>query len=657
MKNYLLLIFMFLAVSGLKAEDAVLAEFVGASEEEGSTFDGVNYDYVSFSFTRAVTVDHAYIVLEDENKIELSENEIDIFTAYRCNCRFIILDRLKALRQSGKLPQGNTFKILIEGVKDAATSTLLTPSDYSLSLVAGRIILGDVINVNPISGSTIKPFYPLDGTEGKITFTFSEPVTAESAMILYGDVEDEKTFGSTALPTPEYSDKTVTVDLRGISMYPSDIKGNTSFTLQLAKIKTLDGISAKGNIPGSAGTYAVNYNVKSQGDVEIFPNFTPNANSVIDNVEEIKCWFNVKVAFDAVKYSYNLGGATTSFELPVNGVRIEDDPKDKDAMYVYIPVKDLAFDAGNVKIEFVNLVDMEGYRAIIEETFSSEGKTPENVGYIAANPTSGALESAKTFNFIFGDVVNVDVDASKMVINGVELALTAGGVTVINSGENKNVVSLTTRGALYGDFSFVLKVKDASGNAITYGDAPGFVSENYSYFAYKCTQIEPKEGNVTSLKTFTLTFTNVEDDADYVGGINPANQIRLIDSQNRETLTSFAIADGEYPAQIIVTLPEEVSESGTYDLVLPGKSVINSGFDGAADDLGISFGAYYNPEQVFEYIIEASGIDVPTVSSLSGEVEVYSIQGVLLRKADVSVALKGLAKGIYIVGGKKVAVE
>ena len=42
---------------------------------------------------------------------------------------------------------------------------------------------------------------------------------------------------------------------------------------------------------------------------------------------------------------------------------------------------------------------------------------------------------------------------------------------------------------------------------------------------------------------------------------------------------------------------------------------------------------------------------------LSGVVEVYSLQGVLLRKADVSEALKGLTPGIYIVNGKKIAVK
>jgi len=46
----------------------------------------------------------------------------------------------------------------------------------------------------------------------------------------------------------------------------------------------------------------------------------------------------------------------------------------------------------------------------------------------------------------------------------------------------------------------------------------------------------------------------------------------------------------------------------------------------------------------------------PTVGD--GRVDVYTISGVLVRRGvDRSAALKGLAKGIYIIGGKKYVVD
>lgn len=654
MKNYLLLIFMLLAVSGLKAEDSTL-EYMGASYENGAVFDGVKFDYVSFQFNRKVTVDHAYIVLKNGDKVEINADNLKLTTAFNIYLRCIILNQLADLKRDQRLAQGDEFKIQLEGVKDEETSEMLSPDGtVSLSLIAGRIILGDIYDIKPSGGSSIKPFYPLEGSNGLVVFTFSETVTAESAKISFGDVEGQN-YGAIDLPAPTYSGSVVTVDLRGIKMYPSDIKGNTNITLALSGVKTEDGVYTKGNVPGSIGTYAVTYEVKSQGDVSIVPSFNPGIDANIDEVEEIECWLNAKVTFDAVRLTYMLDGAETSFELPVNSVRTEDDPEDQDAMLIYIPVNKFAFGAGDVKLEFVNAKDLEGYMAVIEGTFKSAGRSLDKVECVAVNPIAGSLESVSTFNFIFSDVVNADPEASKIILNGEERLLSESGITIVNSDGNKNVVTLSCRG-LYGKFIFVLKVKDASGNDITYGDRQDRVTAEYTYYAFHATAIDPQEGNVTNLKTFTLTFASLVNEQDFIGGINPNNQIKLYDAQNNETVASYAIAEGEYPVELIVTLPEEIATAGTYRLVIPEKTVINSWYMDT-DDFGISGGAFYNPEHVYEYTIVSSGISSPVADTLEGIVEVYSIQGVLLRKADASVALRGLPKGIYIVNGQKMALN
>ena len=94
------------------------------------------------------------------------------------------------------------------------------------------------------------------------------------------------------------------------------------------------------------------------------------------------------------------------------------------------------------------------------------------------------------------------------------------------------------------------------------------------------------------------------------------------------------------------TLAAPITEVGTYTLVIPAATVYNEMYDASAEDLGVSWGAIYNPEVRIAYTIAApDGINNITVN---GNVEVYTLDG---RK------VKNPTKGIYVVNGKKVYVK
>lgn len=662
MKRKFICLFACLIAICIQAAESTKLELVEASYQENDVFDGVEFDYVNFRFNKAMTVDAVYIVLENGDKYALPESNIRIQDAYYHNCQCIILDQLTDLRNKSKLNIGDSFYVRMEGVKDAENGELLEPDGgvLSLKLKAGRIILADLLMVDPIDGADIRPFYPAASAEGLIVFTFSEAVTATEAVISYGDVE-KGTYGKIKVPNElVYDGNTISVDIREIDLYPSSINSCSAISLRLTGVKTADGVMAKGNLPGSPGTYVVNYNVKTTGSIEIMPDFVPAAGSNIDETKEIECWLNSKITFDAVRLSYTLGGEKVVLDLPVAMLRVMDDPNDEEAMLVYIPVADLSFAEGEVALEFVNAMDTEQYAVTITCKYVSAGKYVEKSKCLGGVPSEGALDKFPSgFSFLFSDIVSIDPEKSVVIVNGKENPLQAYGLMPEAS---LNTVKLNTRGSIYGDFVFKLRVYDARINsrddsaAITYGDEKGYVMAAYSFYSFNCTQIEPSEGLVSSLKDFTLTFVNPQDELDFVAGLNPDSQVTLVDEAGKEVMKAdIKIAEGDYPTQVTVALPEAVSEEGTYRLILPKMTVFNSFYDEMAEDFGVSMGAFYNPAYSFEYTIQSSGIE--QLEQQDGIVEVYSIDGVLIRKADASVALQGLRKGIYLVNGKKVAVQ
>lgn len=230
--------------------------------------------------------------------------------------------------------------------------------------------------------------------------------------------------------------------------------------------------------------------------------------------------------------------------------------------------------------------------------------------------------------------------------------------------ENGNVVTinlleedLAGRNQLY----IVLQAKDITGASVTYGDSEGYISVLYTQpiiaNTFACESIAPASGSVESLQKFILTFSNPNDPRDIVGGFDTSKVVELKDANNKTVATgTFDFSEGFSP-NAILTLSENITTGGKYTLIIPEGTVYNSGFDDYEEDFGVSInGAIYNSELTFEYTIVPTGIQ-NIFQDITGEVDVYTPQGILIRHADISEALNGLEKGIYIIKGKKFIVQ
>ena len=90
---------------------------------------------------------------------------------------------------------------------------------------------------------------------------------------------------------------------------------------------------------------------------------------------------------------------------------------------------------------------------------------------------------------------------------------------------------------------------------------------------------------------------------------------------------------------------------------LPENIIFNNGTD-QTDDLSFTNGGYYNQSgALVGTVVNSTGIDAVTTLEYQ-TVNVYTLDGRLIRSAvPAAAAVKGLSKGLYLVGGKKVAVR
>ena len=214
------------------------------------------------------------------------------------------------------------------------------------------------------------------------------------------------------------------------------------------------------------------------------------------------------------------------------------------------------------------------------------------------------------------------------------------------------------------NLNITLSVVDVNDMYVTYASNPDYATEGYITLEYTAPMksdlfamesSDPAAGNVEKLDVINVTFGNPNYTPQFpgqtqiVGGIDATKEVAVVDAEGNVVTTAtmeIVQANGWNSNTVKFTLAAPITEVGTYTLVIPAATVYNEMYDAYAEDLGVSWGAIYNPEVRIAYTIAApDGINNITVN---GNVEVYTLDG---RK------VKNPTKGIYVVNGKKVYVK
>ena len=159
------------------------------------------------------------------------------------------------------------------------------------------------------------------------------------------------------------------------------------------------------------------------------------------------------------------------------------------------------------------------------------------------------------------------------------------------------------------------------------------------------TEVTPADGStVKSIATVELTV-----DSKYgVGELNTNNVITVKKDGAEASNISAAIdyATGDDMNKMMITFTPEITEDGTYTVVIPEETFY---------DLD---GNLFNPELTYTFIVDKStnigGVEVEDANAV---VEVYSVDGCLVSKGKKADVMKKLVKGIYIINGQKVVIR
>ncbi len=272
------------------------------------------------------------------------------------------------------------------------------------------------------------------------------------------------------------------------------------------------------------------------------------------------------------------------------------------------------------------------------------------------DPAILAVESVDPAPYVEGGEYSKEIPAEiNITLSGegakVNSALVTYGMNTRVPAETKvegKVITVTVPEVALAENSIGVSVAavNESGTPISYG------TDGVILLAYQMpknilvpTEVTPADGStVKSIATVELTV-----DSKYgVGELNTNNVITVKKDGAEASNISASIdyATGDDMNKMMITFTPEITEDGTYTVVIPEETFY---------DLD---GNLFNPELTYTFIVDKStnigGVEVEDANAV---VEVYSVDGCLVSKGKKADVMKKLVKGIYIINGQKVVIR
>lgn len=272
------------------------------------------------------------------------------------------------------------------------------------------------------------------------------------------------------------------------------------------------------------------------------------------------------------------------------------------------------------------------------------------------DPAILAVESVDPAPYVEGGEYSKEIPAEiKITLSGenakVNSALVTYGMNTRVPAETKvegKVITVTVPEAALAENNIGVSVAavNENGTPISYGtDGVILLTYQMPKNILVPTEVTPADGStVKSIATVELTV-----DSKYgVGELNTNNVITVKKDGAEASNISASIdyAAGDDMNKMMITFTPEITEDGTYTVVIPEETFY---------DLD---GNLFNPELTYTFIVDKStnigGVEVEDANAV---VEVYSVDGCLVSKGKKADVMKKLVKGIYIINGQKVVIR
>lgn len=279
-----------------------------------------------------------------------------------------------------------------------------------------------------------------------------------------------------------------------------------------------------------------------------------------------------------------------------------------------------------------------------------------NIQAIGIDPNpENAIETVSTFTLAFDQpvTINTSEDAPAVYLMSRLSGQISATVSAVEGEGQENQILITLEREVVDAGMYMLVVPEkvvlnANGdwNASVENLTYTVVGKKVETTNYQPTGITPAEGEVTSLKSFVLQF---QKETFAVTNVDSQEEAYLINKDTQEKVSATLDMGDEYN-EIKIELTEEVTAKGSYTLVVPAMKIQQ-----ASDSWGNNV-LDNAPELRYDFtVVEGQSIDA--ILAKGQRVDVYTVSGLLVKKAANRETLKTLKKGLYIINGKGVLIK
>ncbi len=637
---------------------------ITSNYEDGDLFD-LTGENLQLTFDRILSIDRAivYVNGDYDNAIEIPSSYISYVQTYY----YVMLRNLvEYLMDRNEIQVGDSFTISLEGISDANDSETTYGDDgtYSITLTLDEMPV-TLESVSPADGSTIYTYYPPEGDDGFITFTFSDDLNEDTdgvtATASWGDIEGDS-YEIYYLPFT-ISGNVVTVDMRGI-IIPETVTGSrgttttaTTVTVSISGLTASDGRSVDPNYSG-LGTNSILafYSVK-QNTVSFIYEFIPSSGTNLSSgTTSISIWSSVQITYDDATVEYiNARGQSSTITIAADEAPFEYDEDEEGYMATLSLAKVPETSRTNPLYITLNnaKVTLTAQSVTIVGEWNTAAAEPASVESVVPVPYNVSGE----YNEEIPSVVTITMNSSDFTVSNATLSYTGATREAADYTVDGNVITVQISEAAQQANSMSVMVYATGNNdaPIAYGtseDDGSFILLTYQMprNAFVPTTVTPAAGAVESLSTITLGFDET------VGTLNTGNTITLTDAANNVTECSIDYDAADWNVAII-SVGGEITAEGTYTLTIPEGTIYNDSYDsGFTDEDGMPEGDLYNPELVYVYSITTTGI-TSVKADADGNVKVYTVNGVYVGEGPAAQTVNSLPAGVYIVNGTKMVIK
>lgn len=381
-----------MTVSFVEGKPYLPVELTSTSLAEGSTYRTTEHDGdITFAFNVAInaTAVKATVELGSGETIDVSSYRTsEDYNTQGTNYVLQLADTYNALTGSGKLEAGEPFKVTLSNIASTTNAENVYEGEVTLTLKAS----GESVRLQSVSNQDkLQSYYMPGDDDGLITLTFTAPVTctAANATLAYGDRE-AGTWTEVKVPYT-IEGNTITWNVQGIHLtnVPADDEGNRYVSISLKGICDKEGFPVESNTIGTTGTILFSYLVETM-DINIYPDFLPAAGSNIDATKEVEIWISAGkyLTFDGAQVTYLKGGEQVTDTIPLEQLRLEDDPYSDTDLLVYVPIGEYPFEAGEVTVTLTSTLAANGTTPEIKVAYKSEGSRVDGIHSPTGTPTS-----------------------------------------------------------------------------------------------------------------------------------------------------------------------------------------------------------------------------------------------------------------------------